>query len=97
MKIRSGFVSNSSSSSFVCFGAYVDYEIEDWEERERLEDQGIEFHQGEDGNVIGVDPDEMGLDETLRQFQTRIAEKISKACIKVSPSKLSFRGGTECN
>lgn len=38
MKIRSGFVSNSSSSSFCIYGAEIDFDIE-----EAAEKLGIEF------------------------------------------------------
>ena len=104
MKIRSGFVSNSSSSSFVCFGKYnvnvPDYSDCDVFEafEESLEKSGLEIHEDdESGTCIGVDPDEMRDDETLLQFKKRIAERMNKIGIATLPNELGFTGGTSYN
>ena len=95
MKIRNGFVSNSSSSSFVVFGRYnvnieklgVDVDV--------LEEKGINYYEDdESGACVGVDPDEMKSNETLLQFQTRVAKKLTDAGIPTEPSDLRFTGGS---
>ena len=91
MKTRSGFVSNSSSSSFVLFGTYTDAEVEE----DVLEEHGLQmFESDEDGPCIGVDPDEMKSKETLTQFRERIAKQFAAAGIEVKPADLSFTGGS---
>lgn len=93
MKTRSGFVSNSSSSSFIVFGAYISDKEQEKIDTDKMEELGYELNCSEDGYSIGCDPSEMKDEETLLQFKTRIAEEMSQLGIKVAPSKLRFIGG----
>lgn len=95
MKIRNGFVSNSSSSSFVIFGRY-NVDLEELNiEHDVLDEKGIEYYEDdESGLCVGVDPGEMKPDETLLQFQTRIAKKLTDAGIPTEPKEMMFTGGS---
>jgi len=90
MKVRSGFVSNSSSSSFLIWGAFIGkselhdllpeadsrnlYDALD----EKLSD-GLEHHSpdGCDGFFIGVSWDKVGDDETGAQFKSRVQKLLA--------------------
>jgi hypothetical protein len=111
MKMRQGFVSNSSSSSFMIFGATldkskflsklfkaVDAELLDKEEIESVDDLGnsewligqmleslelpndLTMHNPseEDEVYFGLGIDDMGDDETKKQFQEAVQSKIDK-------------------
>ena len=43
MKIRTGFVSNSSTSSFCIYGAMVG----SWDDKEKITENGLELHRGD--------------------------------------------------
>lgn len=69
MKIRNGFVSNSSTTSFCIYGISsdsIDEDVDDMEEK--IEEAGLEIHSGEEGTkYIGrswrnIKDNETGLD-----------------------------------
>ena len=79
MKIRNGFVSNSSSSSFVLFG--VKFDRENTEMHQIAQESGLEVIYGEDDAYVGLIESgeiehgmvgDMRGDETRIQFQERI-------------------------
>ena len=92
MKIRNGFVSNSSSSSFMIFGKEISYDTY----KEYLQENNIEFDEDADfwdvleTNLqypyyddaegerffVGKEIIEMQLDETKRQFQDRVEQEL---------------------
>jgi len=82
MKIRSGFVSNSSSSSFLIYGTYIDADVMDCNKvEEKLKGSDFEIEYGEDssyGVYIGESWDNIGDDETGFQFKKRITEELQK-------------------
>jgi hypothetical protein len=89
MKTRSGFVSNSSSSSFLIYGTTVpdDGDIDDlWGDIEEklatAELKGYEVTGGPDGSdciYIGKSWASIGDDETGKQFKNRIETELKKA------------------
>lgn len=88
MKIRNGFVSNSSSSSFLIYGIYLDTATKEKmtallgteKGKYELEDEYcslpgkemLETYYPPSGTYIGCSWDSMGNDETKRQFMERI-------------------------
>jgi hypothetical protein len=84
MKVRHGFVSNSSTTSFCIVGISYPYPIvvnlqdEEYEEDEFPHVKGLEQHRHYDGccGYIGVDIDKMQDDETLLQFKQKALEKL---------------------
>jgi hypothetical protein len=91
MKVRTGFVSNSSSSSFLIYGACVDSEV--IEELEVVKEKGEhEFERAlrdgyglsvdrvncEGPYYIGVSWDYIGDNETGLQFKERVSNAIER-------------------
>jgi hypothetical protein len=96
MKIRSGFVSNSSSSSFCIYGACIetsklesllnklDIKLEyDYDEDylytiEKIAEKiGLDAYGYDDfGYFVGLSLTQMEMDETMRQFQKKIDDKL---------------------
>lgn len=91
MKIRAGFVSNSSSTSFALYGSYISQEqIESAGERRGLDTEDMECYEILDtllentglgycepnGFLVGVDFEDMGEDETKGQFKERITNTL---------------------
>jgi hypothetical protein len=80
MKIRSGFVSNSSSSSFLIFGVNLSNE-----EAAKLSRVDHEYYSGNDDccvHCFGISWDDVGDDETGRQFKQRVMEEVNAALRK---------------
>lgn len=92
MKIRIGFVSNSSSSSFLIYGAsfeggefsdeYQKAEIDEYDFFENLasKTKSLCYTQGEEGysHYLGVSWDSIKDDETGAQFKARIQADVDK-------------------
>jgi len=103
MKVRNGFVSNSSSSSFMIFGHMItdeeakqleaNYSIDEDDEDDyfslfdcmdkMLQESNIIYEQGlenyGDSTVfIGIDPDKLQEDKTLKQSKKELAIELKK-------------------
>jgi len=78
MKIRAGFVSNSSSVSFCIYGIWIDHPEE--ELMEVAEELGLYCHRDQygDGLYIGEEWSSIGDDETGKQFKEATQEKVNK-------------------
>lgn len=91
MKVRTGFVSNSSSSSFCIYGIYLETEqlnlIGDGENlndevEKKLADAGlgkvgIVYGQADDYGYLGRDYLDMGQDETRGQFEEGVRKAVA--------------------
>ena len=75
MKVRTGFVSNSSSVSFVIYGAYFEAEDGKIKEKGHACDLGV-FYAQWDGMYVGEEWCNIKDDETSNEFKRRIKEKI---------------------
>jgi hypothetical protein len=83
MKIRTGFVSNSSSSSFCILGKSISQELYNKiEGRLDASYNGLitkcAINDWDDSKYIGMNPNKMNNDETLIQFKQRIVLEINK-------------------
>lgn len=92
MKIRNGFVSNSSSSSFLIYGAYMDSdkvrEAAAKVEGMNPEDvdlydvcfEGLEAHSPDysDGVYLGLSWDSIGDNQTGAEFKKSVADALEK-------------------
>ena len=78
MKIRNGFVSNSSSTSFYLMG--VMHKDKDEPELIKGSNLCVEYacNECDDSIYIGLPPESMKEDETLRQFKQRIFDELNK-------------------
>jgi hypothetical protein len=81
MKIRNGFVSNSSSSSFCILG--VQTTQEEYDKVCSMENTTLNTECGinewDNSVYVGFNPEGMKDDETLLQFKTRLIEEMKKA------------------
>jgi hypothetical protein len=92
MKIRNGFVSNSSSSSFCIMGIRITSELYYKIGKERKPttldtETGISH---DDVYYIGYNPDKMGEDETLGQFKDRIVTEAARIGISIEKKDLTW-------
>ena len=93
MKIRNGFVSNSSSSSFCIYGAEIEvtvaeeddgdddaYETASEEMAEKAEKMGLSVHNDYENNsmYIGREWSSVGDNETGSQFKKDVEKKLEK-------------------
>ncbi len=89
MKIRQGFVSNSSTSSFLIYGTTLPEGTygEDYEKYEEFCEtagkEGLEVHSPECCDIyIGASWSSIKDDETGKQFKARIEEALKKVLAK---------------
>ena len=79
MKIRNGFVSNSSSSSFCILGILIETGdnsyFKSFDSKLLVEEYGIETYC--ESSFLGAYPEQMKDDETLAQFKERIIADIN--------------------
>lgn len=93
MKIRNGFVSNSSSVSFCIYGARLPSDLS--KDIRNLRDYNLDDFYGEFDDVyLGQDYTSMNEDETRREFEERI-EKSLKDLFKDDYDKLFIGNWSE--
>ena len=92
MKTRTGFVSNSSTTSFCLCGIYMDNkelrELFSVESEYEIEGDGVDLYSQEYsyGSYVGVDIDRMEDNETKAEFKERVRKLLSdKAGQDVGP------------
>lgn len=84
MKIRNGFVSNSSSSSFCIYGTKITKEQFDLTSKERIKELGLEEHYYsssgyyDDDVYIGISWKYISDNETGASFKLRITNALKK-------------------
>lgn len=84
MKIRIGFVSNSSCVSFAIFGVHVTDVTRDEENEmeEKAEEAGLDTHcdhvDYDFGYYIGISAENMPRDKTLNEIEQELLEKFGK-------------------
>ncbi len=70
MRVRNGFVSNSSTSSFFIYGAVVD----DYHSDDKLHHGS--FEDDDRGYAVGLGPEQCADDETMGAFKARVKAAI---------------------
>lgn len=81
MKIRTDFVTNSSSTSYCIMGidfSSIEIDPGDMEMAEKLENEGIAIDSCYEPYVIGLDICKMRDTETLGQFKSRVMQELNK-------------------
>ena len=90
MKIRSGFVSNSSSSSFCIYGAFFENSKYPSDEMEKkAAEAGLTIEYGPpytEGVYIGRGYDTLGDNETGAQFKQSVVDKLAAVGLNEAPS-----------
>ena len=80
MKIKHDFVTNSSSTSFVIYGATFQNYEDAAALKEKISDKEFVTECGEyEDTYVGVDFTSMKMDETRRQFQERVEKVLRDA------------------
>lgn len=91
MKIRQGFVSNSSSSSFCILGVSVAEDVYEKVcgtfESTKLDSESA-INDYDDSKYIGLYPSRMKEDETLSQFKDRIVIEAAKLGITIPKGEI---------
>jgi hypothetical protein len=92
MKIRTGFVSNSSTSSFCIYGSHIDGDNYDEEFYEKVENLGLECYENErsGGYFVGLSPVNLQDDETGLQFKERIKALLKQLVGDEVPLNIKF-------
>ena len=106
MKIRKGFVSNSSSSSFCILGAVITdlikleeggEEYDDFLDR-KLKDTGLDYAEGIGDYcgqlIVGVSPDKLDENLTIKKHKKNIHQQIVKV-FNVSKEKVDVAFHTD--
>jgi hypothetical protein len=110
MKIRNGFVSNSSSSSFIITGINFSVHSDDLDDKfrhdlEECEDEmwevfdkyGIEYVGDEDGEYIGIATNFTDETRTIKQLKEEAFNKLKKVFKKLDYSQIDFFYGSTYN
>jgi hypothetical protein len=101
MKTRTGFVSNSSTTSFTIFGTCLEDESrevfnipEDDDDpdatiEEMLKKVGLDFESGfeAENQYVGINAENLPMDKTLAELKVEIKEKLEKIGIKTKVIK----------
>ena len=89
MKIRNGFVSNSSSSSFCILGIKLNDEQQDnvFKNKDIHTEYGISNLEGE---FAGFYPYQMNENETLSQFKDRLVEAFKSEGIEIKKTDIEW-------
>lgn len=94
MKVRNGFVSNSSSSSFLIYGLNLEdisYELEN-EISNGLKDTDLDTYRAPYGDCfVGASWDSVGDNETGAQFKARVASTTLECLSKVTLTKKVYK------
>ena len=96
MKIRTNYVSNSSSSSFCVLGVVGENDYDYYDDKIYTGNgktilciyNGISDYY--DSIVIGASPNEMMENETLSEFKERICKDFKEHGIEVKPDELGW-------
>lgn len=105
MKIRKGFVSNSSSSSFCILGDYFENDSliqilkiqfnKDDDEQEviesKLEELGFDvWYNGYGAYYVGIQAEHLDQNKTILQIRQEIADKFNKAGFRLNLEDIQF-------
>jgi hypothetical protein len=95
MKIRNGFVSNSSSSSFCVLGVNIDDPTAERIEKEweKLKGTGVGVHyaiSGGEWKCVGIDVKRMKDDETPRQIKRRLIDALHGIDVHITLDSVDF-------